>query len=280
MQRLAVVAVGLSVLLGCGESAAVQGIGELIEEIEDLQAETVEVLRTVAAEAEVDLEEMPDNAPAKTLAALALETVETAAKAHEELLEKLGEVRRDGNWEQAFPLVRLVINDGRPVAIVRALRDEAESELARAQAQLEQRRARVERMREQRAQAEKMRAARTTEKAAEEARVEELEAAAPARRAELEQRLAAVGKVYEKIFATHEAAAQALTDKFEARWARDRIPGDQTMMEFEVGLARRHLERASAVELDGVELSVKAAEDGAAQRLSQALAELEKARGR
>ena len=97
MQRLAVVAVGLSVLLGCGESAAVQGIGELIEEIEDLQAETVEVLRTVAAEAEVDLEEMPDNAPAKTLAALALETVETAAKAHEELLEKLGEVRRDGN---------------------------------------------------------------------------------------------------------------------------------------------------------------------------------------
>ena len=34
------------------------------------------------------------------------------------------------------------------------------------------------------------------------------------------------------------------------------------MLAFEVGQARRHLERATDVELDGVEASVKAAEAG------------------
>ena len=67
------------------------------------------------------------------------------------------------------------------------------------------------------------------------------------------------------------------TDK---RWARNRIPTDRTMMEFEVGLARQYLERATDLELDGVELSVKAAEAGAAYRLTQARAELDKARGK
>ena len=57
-------------------------------------------------------------------------------------------------------------------------------------------------------------------------------------------------------------AAPALTDVFEQRWARDRIPTERSMMVFEVGLARRHLERATDVELDGVEASVKAAEAG------------------
>ena len=44
------------------------------------------------------------------------------------------------------------------------------------------------------------------------------------------------------------------------------------MMEFDVGLARQHLERATDLELDGVEVSVKAAEAGAAYRLTQARA--------
>ena len=41
------------------------------------------------------------------------------------------------------------------------------------------------------------------------------------------------------------------------------------MMGFEVGVARRHLDRVSAVELAGVEPSARAAEDGAALWLSQ-----------
>ena len=52
------------------------------------------------------------------------------------------------------------------------------------------------------------------------------------------------------------------------------------MMEFDVGLARQHLERATDLELDGVEVSVKAAEAGAAYRLTQARAALNKARGK
>ena len=197
-----------------------------------------------------------DDASPSALAERDRETVDAVARAHEEMLEKLREIRREGNWEQAYPLLRLLINDGRPVAIVSALRDQAEAELKRAQARLEQRRAQREQLQEQRAQAEKRRAARATEEAGEEARTKELVAAARARRAELEDRLAAVEKVYEEIFAVHEEAAQALTDVFEQRWARDRIPTDRTMMEFEVGLARRHLERATDLELDGVEASV------------------------
>ena len=34
--------------------------------------------------------------------------------------------------------------------------------------------------------------------------------------------------VYESIFATHEQAAEAFTDVFEKRWARDRVPRDRT----------------------------------------------------
>ena len=130
--------------------------------------------------------------------------------------EKLREVRREGNWEQAYPLLRLLlINDGRPVAIVRALRDQAAAELERAQAQLDQRRGLREQLHAEAAQAEKRRAARAVEEAAAEARTKELVVAAPPRRAELENRLAAVEKVYEDIFAVHEEAAQALTDVFE-----------------------------------------------------------------
>ena len=51
------------------------------------------------------------------------------------------------------------------------------------------------------------------------------------------------------------------------------------MLAFEVGQARRHLERATDVELDGVEASVKAAEAGAAYRLTQARAKLDTAPG-
>ena len=86
--------------------------------------------------------------------------------------------------------------------------------------------------------------------------------------------------MYEDIFAVHEEAAQALTDVFEQRWARDRIPTDRLGMAFDVGLARRQLERATDVELDGVEASVKAAEAGAAYRLTQARAKLDTARGK
>ena len=64
---------------------------------------------------------------------------------------------------------------------------------------------------------------------------------------------------------------------FERPWARNRIPTDRTMMEFEVGLARQYL---NGRRRDGVELSVKAAEVGAAYRLTQARAELDKARGK
>ncbi len=72
----------------------------------------------------------------------------------------------------------------------------------------------------------------------------------------------------------------ALTDVFEQRWARDRIPTDRLGMAFDVGQAWRYLERATDVELDGVEASVKAAEVGAADRLTQARAKLDTARGK
>ena len=280
LRNFLVVAIGLAVLLAVGERAEAQEMGQVIEEIEDLQAENLDVLRTLAEESEVAAEETPDDAPASALAELDRGTVDVVARAHEEMLEKLREVRREGNWEQAYPLLRLLINDGRPVAIVRALRDQAEAELKRAQAQLEQRRALREQLHDKAAQAEKWRAARAAEEAAAEARTKELVAAAPARRAELENRLAAVEKVYEDIFAVHEEAAQALTDVFEQRWARDRIPTDRLSMAFDVGLARRHLERATDLELDGVEASVKAAEAGAAYRLTQARAKLDTARGK
>ena len=280
LRNFLMVAIGLAVLLAVGARAEAQEMGQVIEEIEDLQAEKLDVLRTLAEESEVDAEETPDDAPASALAELDRGTVDVVARAHEEMLEKLREVRREGNWEQAYPLLRLLINDGRPVAIVRALRDQAEAELKRAQAQLEQRRALREQLHDEAAQAEKWRAARAAEEAAAEARTKELVEAAPARRAELENRLAAVEKVYEDIFAVHEEAAQALTDVFEQRWARDRIPTDRLSMAFDVGLARRHLERATDLELDGVEASVKAAEAGAAYRLTQSRAKLDTARGK
>ena len=90
----------------------------------------------------------------------------------EKLREVRREVRREGHWEQAYPLLRRLSNDGRPVAIVRALRDQAAAELERAQAQLEQRRALREQLHDEAAQAEKAAAA--------EARTKELVAAAPA----------------------------------------------------------------------------------------------------
>ena len=280
LRDFTVVGVGLSVLLACGGRAAGQDIGEVIEEIEALQAERLEVLRTVAEESEAEAREAPDNAPTQASAKRAVEAVDGAARAHQETLEKLREVRREGNWEQAYPMLRLMINDGRPVAIVRALRDQAEADLAREQARLEERRAYRERQREQRAELERRSAERAAAEAAAEAQVKELVAAAPTRRAELEARLVALEEMYEEVYATHEEAAEALTDKFEARWARDRIPADRTMMEFEVGIARQHLERATDLELDGVEHSVKAAEDGAAYRLEAARVERDKARGR
>ena len=133
LRNFLVVAIGLAVLLAVGERAEAQEMGQVIEEIEDLQAEKLDVLRTLAEESEVDAEETPDDAPASALAELDRGTVDVVARAHEEMLEKLREVRREGNWEQAYPLLRLLINDGRPVAIVRALRDQAEAELERAQ---------------------------------------------------------------------------------------------------------------------------------------------------
>ena len=179
LRNFLVVAIGLAVLLAVGERAEAQEMGQVIEEIEDLQAEKLDVLRTLAEESEVDAEETPDDAPASALAELDRGTVDVVARAHEEMLEKLREVRREGNWEQAYPLLRLLINDGRPVAIVRALRDQAEAELERAQAQLEQRRALREQLHDEAAQAEKWRAARAAEEAAAEARTKELVAAAP-----------------------------------------------------------------------------------------------------
>ena len=291
LRDFTVVGVGLSVLLACGGRAAGQDIGEVIEEIEALQAERLEVLRTVAEESEAEAREAPDNAPTQASAKRAVEAVDGAARAHQETLEKLREVRREGNWEQAYPMLRLMINDGRPVAIVRALRDQAEADLARQQARLEERRAYRERQREQRAEQEKRSAEQAVElerrsaeraaaEAAEEARVKELVAAAPARRAELEARLVAVEEMYEEVYATHEEAAQALTDVFEQRWARDRIPRDRTMMEYEVGIARRQLEGARDVDLDRVERSVTGAENGAARLLEAASVERDKARGR
>ena len=47
-----------------------QEMGQVIEEIEDLQAENLDVLRTLAEESEEDAEETPDDAPASALAEL------------------------------------------------------------------------------------------------------------------------------------------------------------------------------------------------------------------
>ena len=161
-----VVAIGLAVVLACGARAEAQELGPVIEAIEALHAERLDVLRTLAEASEADAEETPDDSPARAWVTLNRGTVDVVAKAHEERLAKLREVRREGNWGQAYPLRRLLINDGRPVAIVRALRDQTAAELERAQAQLEQRRAQRERLQEQRAQAEQRRAALAGEEAA------------------------------------------------------------------------------------------------------------------
>ena len=79
-------------LLAVGERAEAQEMGQVIEEIEDLQAEKLDVLRTLAEESEVDAEETPDDAPASALAELDRGTVDVVARAHEEMLEKLREV--------------------------------------------------------------------------------------------------------------------------------------------------------------------------------------------
>ena len=178
-----VVAIGLAVVLACGARAEAQELGPVIEAIEALHAERLDVLRTLAEASEADAEETPDDSPARAWATLDRGTVDVVAKAHEERLAKLREVRREGNWGQAYPLRRLLINDGRPVAIVRGLRDQTAAELERAQAQLKQRRAQRERLQEQRAQAEQRRAARAGEEAAADARTKDLVAAARARRA-------------------------------------------------------------------------------------------------
>ena len=54
------VAIGLAVLLAVGARAEAQEMGQVIEEIEDLQAEKLDVLRTLAEESEADAEETPD----------------------------------------------------------------------------------------------------------------------------------------------------------------------------------------------------------------------------
>ena len=91
-----------------------------------------------------------------------------------------------------------------------------------------------------------------------------IEAAAPARRVALTERLDAVELVYVSIFTTHEQAADVLTDVFEKRWARDRVPSDRTRMESIVPPARAALEGAGVADLDRVERLVEAAESGCA----------------
>ena len=105
-----------------------------------------------------------------------------------------------------------------------------------------------------------------------------IEAAAPARRVALTERLDAVELVYESIFITHEQAADVLTDVFEKRWARDRVPSDRTRMESIVPPARAALEGAGVADLDRVERLVEAAEADAQQLLAKPEAELKAAR--
>ena len=105
-----------------------------------------------------------------------------------------------------------------------------------------------------------------------------IEAAAPARRAALAERLDAVELVYESIFATHEQAAEVLTDVFEKRWARDRVPRDRTRMESIVPPALAAVEGAAVADLDWAERRVEAAEADAQQLLAKAQAELKAAR--
>ena len=84
--------------------------------------------------------------------------------------------------------------------------------------------------------------------------------------------------VYESIFATHEQAAEVLTDVFEKRWARDRVPRDRTRMESIVPPARAAVEGAAVADLDWAERRVEAAEADAQQLLAKAQAELKAAR--
>lgn len=283
-----------ALVVGCsGSSPGTAGGGEpaqdvpaLVEEIEQLQEERLEVLRTAAAEAAAAAQEDPDSEPMQNLAVLALERLDDVTKVHVEVLEKLAETRREGNWEEAYPLLRLMINDGRPVAIVRALRDEAEANVGRAEALLERDRAAGERRRRMAAAQERQRLAaaaaqeeRVAAAAASAARMEALVAAAPARRAEYEARLSAVEEVYEEMARIREATAQALTDRIKASWTRQQIVVDRWRMESDVGLAREQLERTGPLELDGVESTVRSVEETAARRLETVRAALEEAQG-
>ena len=76
LRNFLMVAIRLAVLLAVGARAEAQEMGQVIEEIEGLQAEQLGVLRTLAEESEADAEETPDDASARALAELDRGTVD------------------------------------------------------------------------------------------------------------------------------------------------------------------------------------------------------------
>ena len=279
--RLRVLSVGavlVSLSVGCGADVVAQEIRSVIEEIAELHADAVGILEEILDETDQAVSEWPEDPQAQFDADRAARRLAQAAEQHAALLEKLEEVLADDEWDRAFPLEALAGGDGRPIAIVRVLRARAEAEVDVARRQLETARQRAETAESQRVEAAAAAVAAEERTAAAEVRAAATEAAAPARRAALAERLDAVELVYESIFATHEQAAEVLTDVFEQRWARDRIPSDRTRMESIVSPARAAVEGAGVGDLDRVERRVEAAEADAQQMLAQAEAELNAAR--
>lgn len=88
--------------------------------------------------------------------------------------------------------------------------------------------------------------------ASEEQRRGELVASADATREEVSTLIAEIETVYEDVFRTHQAAADALTDEWEKRWALDRVTTDRWLRDQRIENIQRELAAAGPFELPGV----------------------------
>ena len=78
---------------------------------------------------------------------------------------------------------------------------------------------------------------------------EELIAAADATRADVTTMITEIETIYQDVFSTHEAAADAIPDEWEKRWARDRVTNDQWLRDQSIDSIQRRLANADAFEL-------------------------------
>ena len=293
--RLLITALAV-VLVGCGgaEGAQRADVEAFIAEIEAIQAETL-VVAAERLEAEKALRRFrfaarvgPRTSEAtkrrnrerteETIARLErMRTRETEAKRERQAraLSTLQQALDEDAWDVYYPMefgMRMT-----PRGIAASVKLTMELALERDRTLLKMQLNNLER---DAARAERRRVETAAAAVAAAERAAAAEAAAPARRAELTARLDAVERMYESIFATHEQAAEVLTDIFEKRWARDRIAVDRTTRDMYLPRGRAALEDPGPDDLDRAEPLVEAAEAYARERLAKAEEALEAARAK